>query len=380
MGINSTYVRGNNANSGGCPTDGDSVLHALTAAYERGWQPADIVHMTRRSLGAAEVRLAVWAIMYEARLSKAVERAPRSWLSHLRAIREQHTDPGHFASTALQRKAVAQLWRELPPLPAEAPPPSKWAEYRADTAADPSPVGPADAKVLGRIRGLLAKAESTDFVEEAEIFTAKAQELMTKYAINAALLDARTNTSTEIVSRRIHVENPYIKQKVQLLNQISDANRVRTVWIEEVGMATAVGAPIDVGQVEMLFTSLLIQATRALRDAGADAADASSARAFRRAFLYGFAVRIGERLRQAGERATAAAAQESSFTVAEVLPVLASRSEAVEAEVTRLFPSTRLVRSRGSFDANGVRAGRAAADRANLRRHDGTDDRRLEAG
>ena len=314
--------------------------------------------------------------MYEARLSKAVHRAPHSWLAHLRAIREQHPDPGHFASTALQRRAITQLWRYLPALPSECVPPSQWPDHRID---GPATAGPADAKVLGRIRGLLAKAEATDFTEEAETFTAKAQELMTKYAITAAVLDARGQIDMELVSRRIHVENPYIKQKMQLLNQISDANRVRTVWLEEVGMATSVGTPIDVDQVEMLFTSLLVQATRALQDAGAKARDAASARSFRRAFLYGFAIRIGERLRRAGEHAAAEAAAEAAFPVADLLPMLASRAEAVEAEVTRLFPSTRLVRSRASFDAGGAHAGRAAADRANLN-HAGGSGRRLAAG
>ena len=37
-----------------------------------------------------------------------------------------------------------------------------------------------DEKVLGRVRALLAKAESTTFPEEAEALTAKAQELMAR--------------------------------------------------------------------------------------------------------------------------------------------------------------------------------------------------------
>ena len=42
--------------------------------------------------------------------------------------------------------------------------------------------------VLARIRQLLAKAESTTFEAEALAFTAKAQELMTRHAIDAALV------------------------------------------------------------------------------------------------------------------------------------------------------------------------------------------------
>ena len=38
------------------------------------------------------------------------------------------------------------------------------------------------------IRALLAKAEATDFPEEAELFTAKATELIAKFSIDEALL------------------------------------------------------------------------------------------------------------------------------------------------------------------------------------------------
>ena len=52
-------------------------------------------------------------------------------------------------------------------------------------SAGSKPTVPSADPVLAKIRALLAKAESTTFEAEALAFTAKAQELMTKHAIDA---------------------------------------------------------------------------------------------------------------------------------------------------------------------------------------------------
>ncbi len=45
-------------------------------------------------------------------------------------------------------------------------------------------------RLFTRIRGLLTKAESSDFAEEADAFMAKAQELMTRYCIDRTMVEA----------------------------------------------------------------------------------------------------------------------------------------------------------------------------------------------
>ena len=42
---------------------------------------------------------------------------------------------------------------------------------------------------------------------------------------------------------------------------VGHINRVRVVWDDSLGMATIVGFDVDLELVEMLFTSLLVQAT-----------------------------------------------------------------------------------------------------------------------
>ncbi|OOL26582.1 hypothetical protein GQ85_44160, partial [Rhodococcus rhodochrous] len=63
--------------------------------------------------------------------------------------------------------------------------------------------------------------------------------------------------------------------------------------------------------------------------------------------------------------ATAAAAADASMAVTQLAPLLARRSEAVDSEFRRLFPTTRSTRTR-SVDAEGWFAGRDAAESAFL--------------
>lgn len=362
------------------------LVTALADAYERGWQPADVMHVTRRALGAGTAPTAAAAVLYQARASRSDGRAPREWRAQLARIAESDPEAAQFAdglpaqcdaddfAAALDAAGwrigvrewvdLTVLWLEFPRLNQLCEPPSAWPPVRAHH--DRPHHETADPKVLGRIRGLLAKAEATEFVEEAETFTAKAQDLMTRYAISTAILHGTGPASTAVQSRRIHLDSPYVREKVHLLTAIGEANRVRTVWFDRFAIATVVGSPLDLEQVDLLFTSLLIQATRAMRAAG-DRQEAGTSRtaSFRKAFLFGFAVRIGQRLKEADSRATAEAAVDADVRIDDLLPVLAARSAAVDAEFDRLFPTTRASRSR-SIDADGWHAGQSAADAASL--------------
>ena len=85
-------------------------------------------------------------------------------------------------------------------------------------------------------------------------------------------------------------------------------------------------------------------------------------RAFRQSFLVAFATRIGQRLREAAGASVAEA--EGQHGVA-LLPVLASRAEAVDDAVDGAFPGLR-GRKLSAIDAAGWAAGAVAADLATL--------------
>lgn len=225
--------------------------------------------------------------------------------------------------------------------------------------------------MLGKVRALLRKAESTEFPREAEAFTARAQELIARHNLDAALLAAGAAGASGGSGgpagegpgeRRVSVGRPYPGPKAMLLHVVAEANRCRSVWHRERGEATVLGFPADLDAVELLYTSLLVQATGAMVRAGAhtDVLGRSRTRSFRHAFLSAYALRIGERLREAAERAVDATAAPGLGLV------LASRDEAVARRVAERFPRLRRFRGGGATNADGWAHGRAAADRAAL--------------
>jgi hypothetical protein len=213
------------------------------------------------------------------------------------------------------------------------------------------------------VRALLAKAESTPYPHEAEALSAKAQELMTRYSIDEAVVDAgRGGGGTRPIGRRLSVDDPYAGGKAELLTAIANANSCRSVWTPELGFSTVFGFPLDLDATELLYTSLLVQANAAMVAAGSqrDRAGRSRTRSFRASFMEGFAWRTGQRLRAASKAATEAASAERG---ASLLPVLAARTEKVEAACDAAFPN--LTRRRGSItNTAGWRAGVVAAELA----------------
>jgi hypothetical protein len=145
----------------------------------------------------------------------------------------------------------------------------------------------------------------------------------------------------------------------------------RAVWSRGLGFATVFGEEGDLDAVEVLYTSLLVQATRAMVVArppgpgvGRRAAPSGAAtRSFRQSFLLAYAHRIGDRLRQVAEATAAEAA--AGRRGSGLLPVLARRADAAEAAAAAAFPNLKTFSATGR-DADGWLAGRQAADHADL--------------
>ena len=156
--------------------------------------------------------------------------------------------------------------------------------------------------MLARIRALLAKAEATEFAEEAEALSARAQQLMAKYSIDHALLARRVGRARRRpAAGGSRWTTRTRRPKVTLLQTVAAANRGRVVWSKELGLVTVIGFPADLDAVELLFTSLLVQANTAMLRTGGkrDSYGRSRTRAFRQSFLVSYAIRIGERLAEA---------------------------------------------------------------------------------
>ncbi|MGO1975182.1 MAG: DUF2786 domain-containing protein, partial [Propionibacteriaceae bacterium] len=81
--------------------------------------------------------------------------------------------------------------------------------------------------IIGRVRALLAKAESTEHESEAMAFTAKAQELMTKHAIDLAMVENDQQSAEAPHLVRIPIDPPYVDAKALLLNAVVVETRCR---------------------------------------------------------------------------------------------------------------------------------------------------------
>ncbi len=347
----------------------DALNRHVTLAWHGGWQPADVVRLVVRRLEARHVRLVTDAVAAEMRAYAAATVDDR-WLDQLDAIgatvwwgrdEEYLREDGDRTEMVACALRVIHLLATLPPLERLCPVPG--------TARRTPGVrgGAVDERTLARVRALLAKAESTEFEAEAETFTAAAQALMARHSIDAALLASRAAAGPggagRPQGRRLGVDAPYEGPKAMLLDVIASANHCRSVWSRHFGFATVLGFPADLAAVEVLFTSLLVQATTALRLAGSrrDGSGRSRTRSFRQSFLAAYAQRIGERLREAAGEAVREAAADAGR---DLLPVLAAREQAVEAKVEEIFPTLTMVGAGAVSNREGWISGRAAADRA----------------
>ncbi|SCL25218.1 Protein of unknown function [Micromonospora nigra] len=338
----------------------------------RGWQPVDLTRLAGRRLGARAAALVVDVLATHRRtLPDAV---PTWWDAQLADLdahvwwADDDRQLGAWAHrqgldrvTALREVVdVLALVEGLPPIAVLRPPPGT-----AGATADRGRRSPTGAsRMLDRVRALLAKAESTTFPAEAEALTGKAQELIARHSIDQALLSTDAEPGDRPGGVRLGTDPPYAGAKALLVQEVAAANRCEAVWSDDLGFTTVLGWPADLEAVELLYTSLLVQATTAmLRGRGERRSGGRRTRGWDESFLNAFALRIGERLRSATEsvdRETAAAAGPERL-----LPVLAARSEAVRERLDTLFPG--VTRHRLSVrDAEGWSSGTAAADRASL--------------
>ncbi|MCZ7440434.1 DUF2786 domain-containing protein [Micromonospora sp. WMMC241] len=214
--------------------------------------------------------------------------------------------------------------------------------------------------MLSKVRKLLAQAEDPACTPaESATFMAKATELIARYGVDRALLAAREPAADPVGDRVVEVIAPYARDKAGLLAAVADPLRCRCVRRRE-GNGFAMhlfGFASDLERVELLFTSLLVQAAHGLAGAAVPAGEHPAA--FRRAWLAGFAQVVAERLRAAEAGAVAEAGAPS------VALVLADRSDRVQRRLAEVYPRLRTA-PRRRLAGGGFGPGAAAGRRADL--------------
>jgi hypothetical protein len=238
-----------------------------------------------------------------------------------------------------------------------------------------------EAKTIAKIRGLLAKAESTEFPDEAEQLTSKAMDLMVRYHIDEAQLrDSRGDTTApSVVQFVIPVDAPYAKLKGPLLATIAQHFGGQTVTVPRAwGVSkarnsrgrrfplwahgtdvTVFALSSDRQAITVLFASLMVQATRQMARLTPPYNPSLRRRedttAFLTSWFMGFIAGVDERFKQMRHEAVT----EGDIGTGTEL-VLANDAARVAAAFTAAFPDTKPVRhtTRGSAYASGQSAGR----------------------
>jgi hypothetical protein len=132
--------------------------------------------------------------------------------------------------------------------------------------------------ILRKVRGLIAKANSTEHEGERQVFMAKADELMEKYAIDQALLLLKQDPNARLVVRKdmdiswwsqMHGIDPDARNEIAYLWS-SCVTHCRCVtsfstWNFSTKTAAVFGTEGDLAYLDLLFTDLFIQMTEKLR-------------------------------------------------------------------------------------------------------------------
>jgi len=326
----------------------DLLARLAEGVVRGGWGPADLAELIRRGADPGHLPVLAAALHEDARRHT---RQGAGWRTALEAVGPEdrlRLDTTDRLASGLQ---VAALLATAPLVTAD-----------GVTSGDGRGSSSAEHPKLARVRALLAKAESTNFDEEAEALSAKAQELISRYALDRLLSqtqhEARRNDPG---MRRIWLDAPYVRAKAALVHEVASANRCQAAVTESLGFCLVVGDSADLDAVELLSTSLLVQANAAMLRHGRrlDHAGASRTRSFRQSFLLAYAGRIGERLRAATSEVT------TSEEAERALPVLRDHEARVAAAFERMVPHT-VEKTSNITDAEGWAAGLAAADLALL--------------
>lgn len=253
-----------------------------------------------------------------------------------------------------------------------------------------------EEKYAEKIAALLAKAESTTFQAEADAFIAKAQELMTQYAISEAMLDsARGVERDEIEQRTFTYGGFYASDKGGLTWPIVRANGCRGVYMNSgtwgstrtIGdktfkmwyELTVTGFRSDLDRVSLLEASLQLQMAQALnewwkledRSWMSKTENVRARRSFMEGFTHGVQTKLYEATKAGREAAARDEAARTNTTedqaTESVALVLRSRKDRVDDWMDKHYGTLRAGRSsyrQSNSLAQG--AGRAAGTRANI--------------
>ncbi|AIS73847.1 hypothetical protein SEA_SEMPERFI_84 [Mycobacterium phage SemperFi] len=243
------------------------------------------------------------------------------------------------------------------------------------------------AKMQSRVAKLLRQAEDVVGTPEEAVFQAKAFELMAKYGIEMAQVEATKagldmTEMPDAIKWEATVSGKYVAQQALLLHGIARALHCKTVYTTIGGTKSqrvyVFGMQRHVERVQFLWDILRPQMLRLVNEVRPETmhqrtkydwrtgeyrtvSGAGQVKSYRRAWIAGFAQTIGDRVRAEESKAV-----ESAGGGALVL----YRDDKARAQqaLTKAFPRVRVTRSNTSYNSSGYAHGQRDGRNASMQR------------
>lgn len=223
-----------------------------------------------------------------------------------------------------------------------------------------------DDATLRRVRQLLVLADDPGATAaEAQACRDKAEALMARYGIDAALLAKDGVRAAGIVDAHLRLDAPFVRDKATLAVHVAHAMRCQSVLkgAEPCISVHVFGFEADVRCTEILVTSLLLQAAHEL--ARTPIPRGEHVAAFKRSWWQGFSQAVYVRLRTVQDAARDEAQAERTGDEPSVDLVLADRTHEVEAAMREQYGTLRRA-PRRRLTGGGIDHGYASGERADL--------------
>lgn len=227
---------------------------------------------------------------------------------------------------------------------------------------------------LDRLQKLMAKAEdAATTVEERNSIVEKMTFLMAKHGIEAAMLNAVSDTPEEVTQLRCIIQPPYINPKLSLLFAISHTFGTQAILVEKPGskrpdvktVMQLFGYPSDLEKVMMLNGSLNIQMVSSLVGAQSSRPSGIHLKTFNSSFVVGYVDIVSFRIKRAYANAKRTVAENTTGTGMEL--VLRTREVAIQDAYRSVHPHTTRVNTSSRVNSvSAFAAGQSAGRNANI--------------
>lgn len=215
--------------------------------------------------------------------------------------------------------------------------------------------------MLDKVRKLLAKAESVAGTPEADVFNAKAFELIAKYGIDETAARAHAGDGPAPIEMvRFTLTGQYLRDQAFLFHVLAEALHCEPMMLNDYSLQLAYGTAGHIERLRVLFATLAPQMLAGAARQRPGRFATVGVKAFRRSWMRGFYTEVAARLREAEG---SAAAESGAGTELVLLDDAKRAMAALDADHLGNYGD---VTRRGYHDSDAADAGAAAAQRVNL--------------